>query len=248
MKRSRQQPITSTIVPDILAFSIGIATAFFLQWQTTDLVWSLWLSSLVLGYLTLLSTIVSGVYIGVHLASHQASSQIKSIGIMIWSIIFACFMLGFFSLHFCGFHAGHATFLASFFPIATLPENAFMQAFTNPFLLWKIVFKNLFWPYGIFLIPALIAERKNIFAAFILAKKAVHAHEHPTKSSKKKRLQQFKIVRSDFSRPYVNVIRMHILIFFFAISHTLKIDSFAVFTVIYFVYFFPWKFFRKKLR
>jgi hypothetical protein len=40
--------------------------------------------------------------------------------------------------------------------------------------------------------------------------------------------------------PYKNVIRMHLLIFFFAFCHFLKVDSFPIYTVVYFVYFFPW--------
>jgi hypothetical protein len=46
-------------------------------------------------------------------------------------------------------------------------------------------------------------------------------------------------------RPYVNVARMHVLIFFFALCYAMKIDSFLVFAVVYFVYFFPWSEMRK---
>ena len=38
------------ILPDVLAFMLGLGVARWLRWPTTDLVWSLWLSSLVLGY------------------------------------------------------------------------------------------------------------------------------------------------------------------------------------------------------
>ncbi len=48
-----------------------------------------------------------------------------------------------------------------------------------------------------------------------------------------------------FSRPYVNVVRMHLVIFFVAICHALKFDSFAVYAVVYAVYFFPWSVFRR---
>ena len=36
--------------PDALAFGGGLALAWFGGWQTKDLVWSLWLSSLLVGY------------------------------------------------------------------------------------------------------------------------------------------------------------------------------------------------------
>jgi hypothetical protein len=47
-----------------------------------------------------------------------------------------------------------------------------------------------------------------------------------------------------FVRPYINVIRMHILIFFFALYHALQVESFLVNAVVYLMYFFPWKAFR----
>jgi hypothetical protein len=39
---------------------------------------------------------------------------------------------------------------------------------------------------------------------------------------------------------YVNVIRMHILIFFFAGTAAAGIENFAIYAVVYAVYFFPW--------
>ncbi len=41
--------------------------------------------------------------------------------------------------------------------------------------------------------------------------------------------------------PYRNVIRMHLLIFFFAFVHSVGLESFAVYAVVYAVYFFPWR-------
>ena len=47
-------------------------------------------------------------------------------------------------------------------------------------------------------------------------------------------------LKEPFLRPYLNVIRMHLLIFFFAFCHALHIESFLVFAVVYALYFFPW--------
>jgi hypothetical protein len=38
---------------------------------------------------------------------------------------------------------------------------------------------------------------------------------------------------------------MHVLIFFFAICHALKVDAFPIYVVVYSVYFFPWSAFRR---
>ena len=39
--------------PDAAAFLLGLGVAWFAGWDTTDLVWSLWHSSLVVGYAVL---------------------------------------------------------------------------------------------------------------------------------------------------------------------------------------------------
>src|SRR4029078_12851253 len=40
-------------LPDALAFALGLAVARWAGWNTGDLIWSLWLSSLVVGYSTI---------------------------------------------------------------------------------------------------------------------------------------------------------------------------------------------------
>ena len=51
--------------PDVLAFALGLGVARFAGWTTTDLVWSLWLSSLVVGVLPIdpLSLIASAMFL-----------------------------------------------------------------------------------------------------------------------------------------------------------------------------------------
>ena len=48
-----------------------------------------------------------------------------------------------------------------------------------------------------------------------------------------------------FTEPYRNVIRMHMLIFFFFFAHFAKLENFAVYAVVYAVYFFPWRLVRR---
>jgi hypothetical protein len=38
---------------------------------------------------------------------------------------------------------------------------------------------------------------------------------------------------------------MHLLIFFFAFAHFARLESFAVYAVVYAVYFFPWRLVRR---
>jgi hypothetical protein len=48
-----------------------------------------------------------------------------------------------------------------------------------------------------------------------------------------------------FSEPYKNVLRMHVLIFFFFFAHFAKLENFAVYAVVYAAYFFPWRLLRR---
>jgi len=45
--------------------------------------------------------------------------------------------------------------------------------------------------------------------------------------------------------PYKNVIRLHLLIFFFAFASFAKMENFLVYAVVYAVYFFPWRLLKK---
>lgn len=103
-----EKPFILRIAPDILAFVIGLSLAWFLKWETKDLVWSLWLGSLTLGYLTLLSAIAGGAYIGLHAVRHDDFKKEYLLPAILIGSAAGLFFLGFFSLHFCGFHAGHS--------------------------------------------------------------------------------------------------------------------------------------------
>jgi hypothetical protein len=236
-------PNLRAIAPDLAAFGGGLLVARALGWNTTDLVWSLWLSSLVLGYLTILSAIGRCAFVGSAIVFSEAfPAQYRVKGVLVGSGI-ALFVLTFFSLHFCGFHAVHASFLSSFFPPPGVPKQAFRLVFFNPIALWKATFHYLMPQYGAFLIPVVIAERRALFGSVEALIKARHV------ASGQDAAQLFKAAGVSghglFSRPYLNVVRMHALIFFFAICHALKMDSVPIYIVVYSVYFFPWSSFRK---
>lgn len=245
MSNEPERPFLQRIAPDMAAFGIGLATAYCLKWNTTDLVWSLWLCSLVLGYLTLLSAIGAGAYVGLH-----AIGRSELLPTQRWLAVFAgtatgLFFLGFFSVHFGGFHAVHSVFLHGFFPIEGMPRDGFGEAFMNPPLLWVLVFRHLMKPYGLFLVPAVIAERHYIFRPLITAGKALHS-ETTADGSMVERMKdalggERNLVGDAMGRPYLNVVRMHLLIFFFAFCHALKVEAFLVYAVVYCVYFFPWR-------
>jgi hypothetical protein len=224
--------------------------AYWMGWKTRDLVWSLWLGSLTLGYLTILSIVGAAAWMGLHFLRQKTGTKKQwSIAIVI-GLGAGLFFLGFFSFHFCAFHAGDSVFLAIFFPLEGMPEGGFGSAFMNPPRLWYLAFEHLLKPYGLFLIPAIIAERRQVFFPLYRAWQALRTGDTSVNIFTGEKSSEADSVRSSLGtammRPYLNVIRMHLLIFFFAGCWLLKIDNFLIYAVVFSVYFFPWSELKKQ--
>ncbi len=220
--------------PDALAFGGGLAIAWFAQWETTDLVWSLWLSSLVVGYSTIVWVATRSLRefaLGAmrDKTPGQTGSKLVAGGIL---LLGALFLLAFFTVHFGGFHLGHSIFLNSFFPIT--PGEKMKDLFLS-----GATYSEVFSRYWIFLPAAFIAER----AGFREKAQVKDAGEVTSQAIAKRKSRNAQ--GGNMMAPYKNVIRMHLLIFFFAGVSFAKIDGFAVYAVVYAVYFFPWKLLKK---
>ena len=193
--------------PDALAFVAGLALAWFNQWETKDLVWSLWLSSLLVGYSMIVWDIfgmsASGLKVTV------GGEQGAPFPLAGSAILFAgrLFLLAFFTVHFGGFHYVHATFLNQFFPVFP-GQHGFMNLH---------VFVQVLHDYWPFVLVTALAERK----AF--------------------RREPNGLKDPGMMTPYKNVIRLHLLIFFFAFTSFVHLHNFAIYAVVYAVYFFPWR-------
>ena len=220
-------------LPDALAFAVGIAVAWWAGWSAGDLIWSLWLSSLVVGYATIVWTIGQpATALALYGWRTRNDAIWNSRGVLIFGalILFvATFMLGFFTLHFGGFHYVHSQFLIGFFPIE-VPGAGKAE--------WgdKAVYLEVFRRYWIFLPSAFLSHR----AAF---RKPVGGDIDQVLGSFKTKGRGNK-GRELFVEPYRNVLRLHGLIFFFFLAHFAGLDNFLVYLVIYFVYFFPWRLVR----
>ena len=230
--------------PDALAFAAGLAMAGQFHWETTDLVWSLWLSSLLVGY----ASIVWGIFgLGVFVATkawgeratlrNEPRGPIAAGGALY--LVGGLFLLAFFTVHFGGFHYVHSVFLNVFFPV----DPGLGQKSFPGLALYAEVFRRYWW----FVPVAAVAERQafrfapaepagppdtSVTAAAIAARKARNARAGGLGSR-------------GLMAPYTNVIRMHLLIFFFAFAHFAKLENFGVYAVVYAVYFFPWRLVRK---
>jgi hypothetical protein len=214
--------------PDAVAFGLGLAVARWAGWNTADLIWSLWLSSLVVGYCTIVWMIgqPSFVLLRESWKERDTAGAIPGALTAFRAVVLggATFLLAFFTLHFGMFHYVHSQFLMSFFPIHAAGDAG--HAPRAGLATYAEVVRR----YWIFLPSAFLSHR----AAFL---------------RKPLTLDRDLSVTSFFSgdkrgglmmEPYRNVLRMHLLIFFFFCAHFLGLESFAVYAVVYAVYFFPW--------
>jgi hypothetical protein len=104
-------------LPDLLAFGATAVASFVLRWNLPELVWGLWLSSLLVGY----ALIVWGIFAAAY--RHTAAVPATGTGAAVRALggLGALFMLAFFTVHFGGFHFVHGVFLGAFFPLTAEP-------------------------------------------------------------------------------------------------------------------------------
>lgn len=126
-------------------------------------------------------------------------------------------MLLFFTIHFGGFHWGHSMFLDMFFPI----EGSGSMRSGSPGLAQYVeVVQRAWW----FVPLAFLAERDAFRAdAVVLGSRRSRGGPGNGRMS-----------------PYHNVVRLHLLIFFFAFAACVGLPAVLIYLVVYAVYFFPW--------
>ena len=215
----------------------GLALAWVGEWQTKDLVWSLWLSSLLVGYAMIVWMNFSpALFIATKAWPERVVLKGQSTGpIVVGGSLLALgglLLLGFITLHFGGFHYVHASFLNMFFPL--VPGKT-----SGPFLGLISQAFAAYWP---FVLVAAVAERK----AFRWPDAAPPPPDTSvTAAAIKTRISGLGGM-DGMMTPYKNVIRLHLLIFFFAFASIVHLQNFAVYAAVYAVYFFPWRLVRKQ--
>lgn len=214
-------------IPDFCVFGAGLIGAWLTGWQTTSLVWSLWLSSLVIGYASIVLALWragQSVHRGGVEGAVREGMGTKTVGsrVVIWG--FTLFLLGFFTVHFGGFHFGHSVFLSIFFPVDGGPMRGdFPKAATY----WTVLKENAW-----FLPLALIAQREMF-------------RRDPELSNVKTWKESQQNLGDGMVAPYKNVVRLHLLIFFFVFAMILKLPAALIYLVVYSVYFFPWRILKR---
>lgn len=217
--------------PDAVAFAIGLAVAWWARWSAGDLIWSLWLSSFVVGYATIVWMIAQPAAELARVSWRDRAlfrgnpRALATFALLL--LVGVAFFLGFFTIHFGGFHYIHSQILISFFPIEAGHGRS-----TDANMATYIEIARRYWP---FLPSAFIAHR----AAFMRKPLSLGPGSSISQLGGN---QKFATL---FTEPYRNVTRMHLLIFFFFFAHFARLENFAVYAVTYAVYFFPWRLLRR---
>jgi len=117
---------TTDVRFELGAFGLTLALAWYYDWRAADLVWSLWLSSLCVGYLVMISQATHmpiQVLRGIRAEKRRFSWRQITLGIAAL-LAFNGFVLAFFTLHFGMFHYGHGFLLEGFFsPASAYPSS-----------------------------------------------------------------------------------------------------------------------------
>lgn len=206
-------PLWFQVFLGLFSFLIMLLAAVAQEWSATDMVWSLWISSIVLGYSFIITSILTMFFGGQDLSTVGAlASKVdkSSPGLStVFRVGGAVFMLVFFSFHFLFFHFVHSVFLNQFFPLVRADVFDTMEA--GYFINLIATCIRRYWPF-------------IVMSAISQLGKYIHAFQQ--------------IDSSLFSMPYKNVVRMHLSIFVFAFLHMTGAASFALYFVLIF-YFFP---------
>lgn len=179
---------------DFLTFVALIAIDYSLSWTTSDLVWSFWLSSITVGYLVIVTSALKIPLSLNALLSHKDAVQTQNITkkqVLIGSVFISIFLIGFFSVHFLGFHIGHSSFLKSAFPLEGFSARSSGLIDLNYLLALFKVLIPLYWPM---VLVSLFNKRELLLPA------------RPEKDMQK-------LFKSFGLGPYQNVIKIHFLIF-----------------------------------
>lgn len=226
-------PFIAALFP-LLGFGVGLAIALYSGWNSTDLVWSFWLSSLFIGFATLILPIAGFallIIFGAVLDTTKGGNQWGGLFIV---LALALFLIAFFSLHFGAFHAGHAAFLHDAFPLPGVENPRFSAAFMNPPLLLSTAYQHVFPLYGWFLIAVIISEWGLLIGPLFSGWKKYR--EDGTKLDLAKLNGGGKGI---FVAPYRNVVKIHLAILF-VIPLAEWLSTLQLFVVIYAFFFFPW--------
>ena len=266
----------SRVLLDLGLFLLTLGLAWRQHWSTTDLVWGLWISSLVLGYAFIVVSIgsVFGMPLGTTLvpgrsgaAPTRVSPGCQSMAPVLFALVvsvfvlgfsrytlyalifllpalvlavggamrdrpgwgffpdpdrglakavillpYALFMLAFFTVHFGGFHFVHSIFLNGFFPI--VQDSPFGKGIDETLAHFFMLVRESLRRYWPFVLAGGLSRIPEYAATFRTADGSM------------------------MFKPYLNVVKMHVMIFVFAGISAAGLKDGALYPLLI-LYFFP---------
>lgn len=115
------------------------------NWTAAEVAWSMWVASLVGGYVIMLFFGAAGVR-GMATTEWYPNRMASILG-SVMVLFFGLFISGFFFVHFTGFHIGHAVALSHLLPMNQIEIQAVDDSIEYGFALAKF-----FWPFAILVI------------------------------------------------------------------------------------------------
>ena len=223
--------------PDAVAFATVLAVAWWLRASATDLVWSLWLSSLVVGYAIILWSIFRPALTVAAYAWRDRAEVEETLakdprGAMLVGgigLVGGLFLVAFFTVHFGGFHYVHSQFLISMFPLDAYHRSADLATYVE-------VARRYWWA-----LPSAFLAQRAAFMQRTFDNPSVPPDFSVTAAAIAARKATSGSSPSRMAAPYVAVVKMHLLIFVFVGTHAAHLDGFWLYALVYTVYFFPWK-------
>lgn len=138
---------------DLGLFAATVAVAAWQDWSATDLVWSLWISSLLVGW----AFIVVVLFVG-----NEGGDVDGELG-RVLGFLGALVALGFFTFHFGIFHYVHSVFLNQFFPLVD-PSKGVLEGSGGP-VWWAHVIGTAVERYWPFLVATVLSRRADFLVS-----------------------------------------------------------------------------------
>lgn len=219
---------------ELSLFFSAILFAYFFGWNTTDLIWGLWITSFVVGNISLFRSgfvapisSIKAILTYENLKEFKIEPASEKLKFFVFVLIAAPFYLGFrifLILHFSIFHIFHAWVLIILFPhpdlIKIIDDDNNGGQFSIPIL----IVKTLLMSYWIIVLQKLLFDHIK--------------HGENTDNDDSDFID-------DIKRPYLQVFRIHILIFIMVGLNEINANQYLIYVVIYSLFFFPLSIFSK---
>lgn len=224
---------------ELFLFFSAIAAAYFMGWNNTDLIWSFWITSLVVGYVSIFRTSAAPFSLfNKNKLSLEDLKKFKELPItkklltILAVLIFVptiLFQIIFLSLHFCIFYLFAAYWLQELMPHSGITD-ILVDANGGGFYITIQIIKTLLLSYWIIVIQKLVFDYRTYWKSG---------------SKKVSPVQQEFFSYKGIIQPYVKVVRIIALMLLLFWLNETGINQFLIYVLIFSFFFFPIPSFRK---